>query len=148
MEIMINTNEMKSAIDELNRSAREIYYSTESVSFNADSILAKAKAGDKAGAQTYLAIYNLIAQRMANSITLINISTKIIADELNKRLADAQVFPAQQPLPITEAAPEPTPEPKPQCISPESLTEIQPSGGHEQVSHVQETKSNAKKAKK
>ena len=100
-------NELANAKEDLFRSVREMYYATEPV-YNSltDTIVAKANAGDKAGAQLYLNAFNLHVQKMNLSIGIINVSSKIIANELNRKLAEAQIIDA--PLPPTA---EPTPKP-------------------------------------
>lgn len=114
MDIQKNKqNELANAKEDLFRSVREMYYATEPV-YNSltDTIVAKANAGDKAGAQLYLNAFNLHVQKMNLSIGIINVSSKIIADELNKKLAEAQIFDAPLP-PTAEPTPDPIePEPK------------------------------------
>jgi len=114
MDIQQNKqNELANAKENLCRSVREMYYATEPV-YNSltDTIVAKANAGDKAGAQLYLNAFNLHVQKMNLSIGIINVSSKIIADELNKKLAEAQIFDAPLP-PTAEPTPDPIePEPK------------------------------------
>ena len=107
-------NELANAKEDLFRSVREMYYATEPV-YNSltDTIVAKANAGDKAGAQLYLRAFNLHVQKMNLSIGIINVSSRIIADELNKKLAEAQI--CDQLLP-------PTAEPAPEPIEPETET--------------------------
>lgn len=108
MDIQQNKqNELANAKEDLCRSVREMYYATEPV-YNSltDTIVAKANAGDKAGAQLYLRAFNLHVQKMNLSIGIINVSSQIIADELNKKLAEAQICDQLLP-PTAEPAPEP-----------------------------------------
>lgn len=107
MDTQQNTqNELANAKEDLCRSVREMYYSTEPVFNFIDTIVAKADAGDKAGAQLYLRAFNLHVQKMNLSIGIINVSSRIIADELNKKLAEAQICDQLLP-PTAEPAPEP-----------------------------------------
>lgn len=142
-------NELANAKEDLCRSVREMYYSTELVFNFIDTIVAKANAGDKAGAQLYLNAFNLHVQKMNLSIGIINVSSKIIADELNKKLAEAQIFDAPLP-PTAEPTPDPIePEPKHKeptiCMPAEAITKCKSCGDvREQDLPEQKIKSNAK----